>query len=93
MDVDPEASLRFGGRRMLLREILELDAGSVVELDCQVQQPADLLLDGKLIARGEVVVVGGHYGSVTPDFFLGGSRCEARVTIVGSVPLRGQNAG
>ena len=62
MDVELEASLRFGGRRMLLREILELDAGSVVELDRQVQQPADLLLDGKLIARGEVVVVGGHYG-------------------------------
>jgi flagellar motor switch protein FliN/FliY len=33
-----------------------------VELDRQVQEPADLLLDGKLIARGEVVVVDGHYG-------------------------------
>jgi flagellar motor switch protein FliN/FliY len=34
----------------------------VVELDQRVQEPVDLLLDGKLIARGEVVVVEGNYG-------------------------------
>jgi flagellar motor switch protein FliN/FliY len=62
MDVELGVSLRFGCRRMLLREILELSSGSVVELDRQVQEPADLLLDGKLIARGEVVVVDGSYG-------------------------------
>ncbi|MBZ5706027.1 MAG: flagellar motor switch protein FliN [Acidobacteriia bacterium] len=62
MDVELDLTLRFGGRRMLLREILELSAGSVVELDRQVQEPADLLLDGRLIARGEVVVVDGSYG-------------------------------
>jgi len=62
MDVELDVTLRFGGRRMLLREILELGSGSVVELDRQVQEPADLLLDGKLIARGEVVVVDGSYG-------------------------------
>ena len=47
---------------MLLRDILELDEGSVVELDRQVQESVELLLDGKLIARGEVVVVDGNYG-------------------------------
>jgi flagellar motor switch protein FliN/FliY len=62
MDVELGVSLRFGGRSMLLREILELGPGSVVELDRQVQEPVDLLLDGKLIARGEVVVVDGNYG-------------------------------
>lgn len=50
MDVELDVTLRFGNRSMLLREIMELDAGSVVELDRQVQEPADLLLDGKLIA-------------------------------------------
>jgi flagellar motor switch protein FliN/FliY len=39
-----------------------LGEGSVVELDRQVEEPVDLLLDGKLIARGEVVVVDGSYG-------------------------------
>jgi flagellar motor switch protein FliN len=62
MDVELEVTLRFGERIMLLRDILELGEGSVVELDRQVQEPADLLLDGKLIARGEVVVVDGSYG-------------------------------
>ena len=62
MEVELEVTLRFGSRTMLLRDILELGAGAVVELDRQVQEPADLLLDGKLIARGEVVVVDGSYG-------------------------------
>jgi len=62
MDVELGVSLRFGGKRMLLRDILELNAGVVVELDRQVQEPVELLLDGKMIARGEVVVVDGNYG-------------------------------
>ena len=61
-DVELEVTLRFGERIMLLRDILELGEGSVVELDRQVEEPVDLLLDGKLIARGEVVVVDGNYG-------------------------------
>jgi len=62
MEVGLAVTLRFGGRRMLLGEVLELNTGSVVELDRQVQDPADLLLEGKVIARGEVVVVDGNYG-------------------------------
>ena len=60
--VELAVSMRFGGRRMLLKDILDLSAGSVVELDQQIQQPVELLLDGRLIARGEVVVVEGNYG-------------------------------
>ena len=60
--VELAVSMRFGGRRMLLKDILDLCAGSIVELDQQVQEPVDLLLDGRLIARGEVVVVDGNYG-------------------------------
>jgi flagellar motor switch protein FliN len=62
MDVELDVTLRFGKRSMLLREVMELDAGSVVELDREVQDPADLLLEGRLIARGEVVIVDGNYG-------------------------------
>jgi flagellar motor switch protein FliN/FliY len=62
MDVELDVTLRFGKRSMLLREVMELDAGSVVELDREVQDPADLLLEGRLIARGEVVIVNGNYG-------------------------------
>jgi len=55
-------SLRFGRRSLTLREVLDLNSGSVVELDRQVQEPADLMLGDKLVARGEVVIVDGNYG-------------------------------
>jgi flagellar motor switch protein FliN len=62
MDVELNVSLRFGQRQMPLREVLELTSGSVIELDRQVDEPVELLLDGKLIARGEAVIVDGNYG-------------------------------
>jgi flagellar motor switch protein FliN/FliY len=62
MDVALEVTLRFGECNLLLRDILELGAGSVVELDRKIDEPADLLLDGRIVARGEVVVVDGNYG-------------------------------
>lgn len=62
MDVELNVSLRFGQRQMPLREVLELGSGSVIELDRMVDEPVELFLDGKLIARGEAVVVDGNYG-------------------------------
>jgi flagellar motor switch protein FliN/FliY len=55
-------TLRFGQRLLTLREILDLTTGSVVELDRQVEEPIELILDGKVIARGEAVVIDGNYG-------------------------------
>jgi flagellar motor switch protein FliN/FliY len=62
MDVGLDVKLRFGTRRMRLRDVLALSAGVVVELDSSLHSPVDLLLDGRLIAQGEVVVVDGKYG-------------------------------
>lgn len=62
MDVELDVALRFGSRRLLLREILDLAPGAVIELDRQVQEPVDLLLDGRVVARGEIVVMDGNYG-------------------------------
>lgn len=62
MDVELNVSLRFGQRRLPLHEVLELASGSVIELDRQVDDPVELLLDGKVIARGEAVIVDGNYG-------------------------------
>ncbi|MGA9543187.1 MAG: flagellar motor switch protein FliN [Candidatus Sulfotelmatobacter sp.] len=67
MDVQLAMTLRFGTRRLLLREVLDLSPGAVVELDRGVHEPVDLLLDGKLVARGEVVVVDGNYGLRVTD--------------------------
>jgi flagellar motor switch protein FliN/FliY len=61
-NVEIEVTLQFGERRLPLREIGELRSGSVVELDKFVQDPAELLLGDRVLARGEVVVVDGNYG-------------------------------
>ena len=62
MDVELSVSLRFGQRKLPLREVLELGSGSVIELDRMVDEPVELLLDGKVVARGEAVIVDGNYG-------------------------------
>jgi flagellar motor switch protein FliN/FliY len=62
LDIELGVTLRFGTRQMLLKDIVELCSGSVVELDRRVEEPVDLLIDSRLIARGEVVIVGGNYG-------------------------------
>jgi flagellar motor switch protein FliN len=67
LDVGLDVKLRFGTRRMVLRDVLALSAGLVVELDSQLHQPVDLLLDGRVIAQGEVVIVDGKYGLRVTD--------------------------
>jgi flagellar motor switch protein FliN/FliY len=62
LDIELGATLRFGTCQMLLKDILEICSGSVVELDRRVQEPVDLLIDGRVIAQGEVVIVEGNYG-------------------------------
>lgn len=76
MDVELAMTLRFGSRRLPLREILEFCPGTVVELDRQVDEPVDLLLHGKLVARGEVVVVDGNYGLRVTEVVPAGSLRE-----------------
>jgi len=61
-DVQLEATIRFGERQLLLRDILAMTPGSVIELDRRIQEPAELLVAGRLVARGEVVVVDGSFG-------------------------------
>ena len=62
LDVELDVTLRFGNRQMLLHDVAELSPGSVLELDRQIDDPVELLVSGKTIAWGEVVVVDGNYG-------------------------------
>jgi flagellar motor switch protein FliN len=62
LDVELEASLRFGSREMPLGEILDLGPGDVVQLDRHIADPVDLLVGDKIVARGEVVLVNGNFG-------------------------------
>lgn len=61
-DIELAVTLRFGKRHVLLRDILEIVPGAVVELDQQINEPVELLVGKKVIARGEVVVLDGNYG-------------------------------
>ncbi len=62
LDVELEATLRFGCREMPLGEILDLGPGDVVQLDRHVADPVDLIVGDKIVARGEVVLVNGNFG-------------------------------
>ena len=62
LDVELDATIRFGCRELPLREILELGPGDVVTLDRQIADPADLIVGDKIVARGEVVLVNGNFG-------------------------------
>lgn len=62
LDVELEASLRFGAREMPLAEILDLGPGDVVQLDRHMNDPVDLIVADKIVARGEVVLVNGNFG-------------------------------
>jgi flagellar motor switch protein FliN/FliY len=60
-NVAMDLTVELGRVRMSVREVLSLEPGAVIELDRSVGAPADVLLNGRLIARGEVVVVDQDY--------------------------------
>lgn len=62
MDMEMPLLVRFGSTRMLLRDVLALGAGSVVEFRRSPDEPVDLLVNGRVVARAMVVVVQGNYG-------------------------------
>ena len=52
----------LGRTQLCLRDVAQLGNGSVVELDCSPNDPVEVIVNDKIIAHGEVVVVGGNYG-------------------------------
>lgn len=62
LDIPLEVSVRLGTARMPIRDLLQLTHGSVVELDKLAGEPLDVLINHRLIGRGEVVVVNDRFG-------------------------------
>ena len=62
MDVQLPVSIRFGETEMLLEDIVKLGVGSVIELNAAIDEPVELIVNGKSLARGEVVTIDGLYG-------------------------------
>ncbi|CUS77601.1 flagellar motor switch protein FliN/FliY [Candidatus Kryptonium thompsonii] len=61
-DVMLPVSIELGRTSMLIKDILELDRGSIIELDKLASEPVDVIVNGKKIAEGEVVVIDKHFG-------------------------------
>ncbi len=62
LDVQLQATVELGRSRLSIRDVLGLGPGSVVALDRLAGEPADLLVNGKALARGEVVVIDENFG-------------------------------
>jgi flagellar motor switch protein FliN len=62
LDIPIEITVRLGSTKMLIKELLQLGQGSVVELDKLAGEPMEILANSRLVARGEVVVVNEKFG-------------------------------
>jgi len=62
LDLPVTLSVEVGRSQLAIRELLQLTAGSVVQLDHSTSEPFDVLINGTLLARGEAVVVDANYG-------------------------------
>jgi flagellar motor switch protein FliN len=61
-DIDVQVAVEFGRAQLPLRDLLSLGRGQILELDRRVEELVDVLVNGTLVARGEVVLVEGRYG-------------------------------
>jgi flagellar motor switch protein FliN/FliY len=80
LDVKLPVKVRIGHKQMLLRDIINMDIGSVIELSQLANEPLDILVDNKKIAEGEVVIVDGNFGVQITTI---GSRKERLETLKG----------
>ena len=62
MDVQLPVRVRIGRKKMLLKDVLNMDIGSVIELNQLANDPLEILVDNNVIALGEVVIVDGNFG-------------------------------
>jgi len=77
MDVRLPVSIRFGETEMILEEIVKLGVGSVIELNSGIDQPVDLVVNNRILARGEVVTVDGFYGIRITEITNAGERFKS----------------
>ncbi len=62
LDLNLAVSVELGKTTMMIKDILELGRGSIIEFDKLVSEPVDILVNGRKMAEGEVVVVDKHFG-------------------------------
>jgi flagellar motor switch protein FliN/FliY len=76
LDVPVTVSMEIGRSRISIRNLLQLNQGSVVELDRLAGEPMDVLVNGTLVAQGEVVVVNDKFGIRLTDIISPSERVK-----------------
>ena len=76
LDIPVSISMEVGSTKISIRNLLKLNQGSVVELDRLAGEPLDVLVNGTLIAHGEVVVVNEKYGIRLTDVISAAERIQ-----------------
>jgi len=76
LDISLQVSVHVGATKMLIKDLLQLGQGSIIELNKLAGEPMDVLVNDKLIARGEVVVVNDKFGIRLTDVMSVTDRVE-----------------
>jgi flagellar motor switch protein FliN len=77
MEVQLPVSIRFGETEMLLEDVVKLGIGSVIELNSGIDQPVELIVNNRTLARGEIVTVDGFYGIRITEITSAGERFKS----------------
>ena len=84
MDMDLQVSISLGRAELSLQDVLRLTTGSIIELNRSVGDPVDVVVNERVVARGEVVVVNGNYGVRVQQ--LVGARSEPGSVVATETP-------
>jgi flagellar motor switch protein FliN len=76
LDIPLEVSIEIGRTRILIKDLLQLQEGTIIELDKLAGEPLDLYVNSRLIARGEAVMVKDRYGLRLTDVVSPAERLE-----------------
>ncbi len=80
LDVQMPLTVELGRTKMYVKEILSLGEGSILELDKLASEPVDLMVNAKLIAKGEVIVIDENFGVRVTDIVSPGERLRMGLT-------------
>lgn len=77
LDIPLNVTVEVGRTKLLVQELLQLGQGSVIELDKQMGEPFEVLVNEKLVARGEIVVVNDRFGVRLTDIISPSERVKS----------------
>ena len=73
LDIELPVTLRFGRTQMILSDVIDLNRGSVIDFGQSAETPVEVVVNGRVVAHGEAVMIQGSYGVRISEI---DSRCE-----------------